>query len=72
MSKSVDRLDVAYAEFNQNYAKLRRYIKKELRKEEKPSPEGEAVLELLDNVDAVLDEVVSNVRRLEKKIKNPQ
>ena len=68
MPKITYPVEAAYGDFNQNLNKLRRLAKHEMRKEKKPDLEALLALEIVDQLDSVLDEIVTALIRLEKKI----
>lgn len=67
MSKRIDQLEIAYAEFNQNYTVTREDIMKVLDAEEDETPEALRALAMLDTLDAVLDELVKALKFLDTK-----
>ena len=68
MSQRLDRLETSYGTFNENYSKLRRMAVKSMR-EEGPDAESQLMLDIIDNLDAVLDEIVMTLKNLDRKIK---
>lgn len=69
MAKYIDNLETSLGEFNENYVKVRASIRAQMDEEEINSPEVQMTLDLLHSLDAVLDDLVTTIKRIDDKTK---
>ena len=68
MSNRMNRLERSYDDFNRDYSKLRRLMTHTLREEAEDAPEAQLMLKIVDDLDAVLDEIVLTLKEVDLKL----
>lgn len=67
MAQHIDKLETSLGEFNENYVKVKKLIKKQLKKEPEDIPEIRQILGMMHSLDAVLDDLVTSVKLIDAK-----